>query len=371
MLALTSGICASVADDDPEAELQALRERIEAIAVELETSRRTRDELRDELAASERRIAELDAERTRNTRQLREVEGEIDRLEARRGEMRSELAAQHDSLASLVRLAYRGGEEREYLRLVLGQDDPARIARMLTYYRYVAEARRAAAESLTLALQELTAVQRSLDASRRELDTLQDRLQADAEEQESERRRRRELLASVEQDITRRGGELERLREDEARLAELIERIEREAAAAAPAAPVEPFAGRRGQLQAPVEARITAAFGQARESGGPAWEGVFFAAEAGEPVRAVHDGRVLYADWLRGFGLLLILDHGDGYMSLYSHNQQLEKSVGEWVTVGEAIARVGDTGGLERPGLYFEIRHQGRPTDPMRWIRRG
>jgi murein hydrolase activator len=364
------------ATDDPEAALRELRERIATIGAELEASRETRDDLRQQLDESERRLAELDAARRQNTRQLRDVENDIDRLESARAQMRGELRAQHESLANLVRLAYRGGEEREYLRLLLSQDDPARIGRILAYYRYIADARREVADSLARSLQELAGVQQDLDARRHELDALQNRLQADAEMHEGERRRRGQLLAAVESDIAAQGGELVRLREDEARLGELIERIEREAAAAAaavvpPEIPPEPFAGRMGQLAPPVQAPITAGFGQPRAGGGPASEGVFFAADAGAAVQAVHDGRVLYADWLRGFGLLLILDHGDGYMSLYSHNQQLEKSVGDWVAAGEPIGRVGDTGGLPRPGLYFEIRHQGRPTDPMRWIRRG
>ena len=125
----------------------------------------------------------------------------------------------------------------------------------------------------------------------------------------------------------------------------------------------------RGRLRLPVDGTITARFGQYRPGTGLPWEGVYLSADEGVEVRAIFPGRVAYAEWLRGFGLLLILDHGDGFMSLYSHNQLLFKQLGEWVGIGEPVARVGNTGGQPRNGLYFEVRHNGRPNDPLIWCR--
>lgn len=121
----------------------------------------------------------------------------------------------------------------------------------------------------------------------------------------------------------------------------------------------------------PLRAKVRSAFGDVKTGSGMRWEGLLLAAAEGEPVHAIFDGRVVYADWLRGFGLLLILDHGDGYMSLYSHNSSLNKQLGDWVASGETIAFVGTTGGLSKPGLYFEVRYNGEPTNPLAWCRRG
>ena len=137
--------------------------------------------------------------------------------------------------------------------------------------------------------------------------------------------------------------------------------------AMAPAAPGARFASLKGRLPLPLAGRVTARFGDDKGIGQLKWRGAFIAAREGQEVRAVHRGRVAYADRLRGFGLLLILEHGDGYMTLYGHNQSLYREVGEWVDAGQVIAAAGNTGDAPQAGVYFEIRHDGEPDDPLRW----
>ena len=159
------------------------------------------------------------------------------------------------------------------------------------------------------------------------------------------------------------------LRAEEQRLAELVQRLG-ELMAGFPVDTDEPFAASRGKLAWPVQGRVTGSFGQVLGAGPVRWNGVLLEAAAGTPVRAVHRGRIAFADWLQGLGLLIIVDHGGGYMSLYGHNEALLKESGDWVEPGEPIAQVGDTGGQARSGLYFEIRQNGEPVDPNRWIAR-
>jgi septal ring factor EnvC (AmiA/AmiB activator) len=135
-----------------------------------------------------------------------------------------------------------------------------------------------------------------------------------------------------------------------------------------PISDAEPFAKTRGRLEWPTDGRIMQRFGQSRADGRLRWDGVLLAAGAGEDVRAVHHGRVVYADWLQGMGLLVIIEHGNGYLSLYGHNQDVIAEIGEWVTPGAVIAHVGDSGGRAIPGLYFEIRKDGKPVDPDGWM---
>ena len=187
------------------------------------------------------------------------------------------------------------------------------------------------------------------------------------------------MLAGISAQIGKQKEELSRLKRDEQRLKRLFERIGKSAKHApspvlknesVPEATQEkkPFAKLKGQLRLPVKGILTNRFGAPRMNGGLVWKGLFIRAATGEEVRAIAAGRVVFADWLRGFGNIIILDHGDGYMSLYGDNETLLKNVGEWVRGGEVIAEVGNSGGNSESGLYFELREQGVPLDPMKWV---
>ena len=184
---------------------------------------------------------------------------------------------------------------------------------------------------------------------------------------EKSRDERRAAVAKVDEEIRDGTAAVAKLRGEEQRLAELVLRLS-EVMAGFPVDTDEPFASAKGKLAWPVQGRIAGNFGQSRGAGPVKWNGVLLEAAAGTPVRAVYHGRVAFADWLPGLGLLVIVDHGGGYMSLYGHNEALLKESGDWVEPGEPIAQVGDTGGQARAGLYFEIRLNGEPVDPNPWI---
>jgi septal ring factor EnvC (AmiA/AmiB activator) len=255
----------------------------------------------------------------------------------------------------------------EFVKLLLSQESPATLGRMLVYYDYFNRAR---SERIATVATELAALA-ALAAEAREVEAELERLQAaqaaELAAQEAARAARRRAIAELETSIASGGGEIEKLRGEEQRLAALVIELG-ELLAGFPRDSEEPFATLKGRLPWPVQGRLSRSFGQPRGGGALRWNGVMLAAEVGTPVRAVYHGRVAFSDWLPGLGLLVIVDHGDGYMSLYGHNEALLKEPGDWVTPGEAIAQVGDTGGQTGPALYFEIRHRGAPVDPRPWV---
>jgi septal ring factor EnvC (AmiA/AmiB activator) len=345
-------------------------------------------EVREKISALESRLAAQHRERDAGMRELKRVELEIaaahvslDRLrEARETQLERQAAlgeemraandrldAERGALAEQMRQSYMSGRQ-EVVRLLLNQEHPAAVGRMLTYLEYFnrARSRRIAAVNEELAtLGTLHAESERVDA---ELEALEDAQAAELAALAATREERQRIVARAEASIAEAGGEMERLREEEARLTELIAELEA-LLQELPAASGEPFADRKDMLAWPVEGRIAEDFGRPRAGGSMTWTGVLLEAPYGAPVRAVYGGRVAYADWLPGLGLLIIVDHGDGYMSLYGHNEALLKESGDWVEPGEEIARSGDSGGRATSGVYFEIRRNGQPVDPHAWIK--
>jgi len=359
------------ADDNPQAQLEEIRARIEAVGARLEKARTAYDRSTAQLREVEVAIGRA-AARLREIEQALEAKrDELGRLQDERDALAERLRAHTDALARQVRVAYMMGRQ-DYLKLLLNQQDPAMLARALAYHRYFHRARARRIEALQDELARIKKVRRAIRTQAAALE----RLEAEKRQAHASLVRRREeraaLVGELNERISREGERLERLREDESRLEQLVEELRQELADIPAALDSRaPFPALRGRLPWPSAGAVRHDFGKSREGGELAWRGVWIAASAGSPVRAVSHGRVAYADWFRGLGLLLIIDHGEGYMTLYGHNQTIYKEVGDWVEGGERIASVGASGGAARPGLYFEIRHQGRPQDPEEWCRGG
>ncbi len=350
-------------------QLEALQEEMREVEETLARSRDERDSVIAELQALEqeigraaRRLHELDASLNANRARIDELEAEREVREAGIEEQRRQLAEQ-------IRGAYVMGRQ-EYLKLLLNLEDPASVERMLEYFDRVGKARNRRIAGALEALRALADVRRELDSERDMLAGLRRDREAQTEHLKMRRSERRELLARVESVIESDRDRLDRLAAEEQQLQRLIEEL-REALADLPERAEEraPFAEQRGRLQWPLRGRVAAAYGSTRGRGGDRWRGVLLAAERGTPVSAVSHGQVVFSDWLRGLGLLLIIDHGDGYMTLYGYNDSLYRDVGDWVDAGDIIAGAGDTGGAERVGLYFELREGGDPRNPLTWLR--
>ncbi|MEX2366191.1 MAG: peptidoglycan DD-metalloendopeptidase family protein, partial [Pseudohongiellaceae bacterium] len=262
--------------------------------------------------------------------------------------------------------AYQAGRE-EYLKLLLNQQSIDQSARTLRYYDYFNRARseRIAAYNATLA--DLRLVQEDIRLSTAALLNDRQQLGERLDELESGQLQRRSLLQELDQELASSGSELEHLLQELAAMELLIEELNRSIANLSLGEQQQAFEQMKGRLPWPAAGPLLNAFGARHDLGDLNWQGVTIAADEGEDVRAIHHGRVVFADWFSSSGLLLIIDHGGGYMSLYAHNQMLYHEVGDWVSSGEAVAAAGNTGGRRETGVYFEIRQNGRSVDPVAW----
>ncbi|MDO7912061.1 peptidoglycan DD-metalloendopeptidase family protein [Pseudomonas monteilii] len=427
-LALTCLLSPAFADEraQTQQQLDATRQDIVELQKVLRKLEAEKSGVQKDLKATETDIGTLEKQVEALQESLKKTEGELERLDLEKKKLQSARLEQQRLIAIQARSAYQNGRE-EYLKLLLNQQNPERFARTLTYYDYLSKARLAQLHAFNQTLKQLAGVEQ--DIARQQAQLLAERGNLDSRRQELEavRSERRQVLAKLNADMKDRDQKLQARQQDQAELGKVLKTIEetlarqareaeearqrallaqqeaerrqREAQARAqasretqdtppPPAPTPPrtssgplvssggasyggaFSAARGKLPWPVDGRLLARFGDARGGDVRAkWDGVMIGAPVGTRVRAVHGGRVVFAEWLRGAGLLVILDHGNGYLSLYGHNQSLLKSAGDIVKAGEAISTVGDSGGQESAGLYFAIRQQGRPSDPTQWCR--
>jgi murein hydrolase activator len=371
--------CAAAADS--KADLQNLRSRIESLQKQLEDKEGHRIEAADQLKHSERLISDIN-------RRIRKIHGDELELNARLEELAAEsvkveqqMQEQRKLLAGLLIHRYRQGDV-DFLRLVLNLENPSQTARNLHYYTYIGRARASLIREYESNLAQLRALGREAEEKKARLAELKTTRGQEKSTLKQERENRKELLAKLSKEISHQRQELTTLQKDERRLATLVKRLSRmvsEKATKKASGFVNKevpdvslantsFRKLKGKLRLPIKGELVGRFGEARVGGGPSWKGLFIRAPLGREVLSVADGMVVFADWLRGFGNLIILDHGNDYMSLYSNNDSLYKQVGDRVKAGDVLGTVGNTGGQEETGLYFELRHNSEAFDPMSWI---
>jgi len=362
LLALPAG----AASKDPEADLKRVKQRIEQLQRSVREDVARRDKLSANLRESEEAVAEA-RRRLEDVRgRIRDSDTRLAGLEEERRRAERRLEEQRDELAAALRAAYVTGKE-EHLKLLLSQKDPAALGRMLVYYSYFGKARAERIGEIEQAVARLGELASEEQAEREKLAALEQEREREVATVEEARAGREKALAAVKGQIKSSEDSITKLKREARALEKLIADL-RKALEQAPAPSGQPFERVRGKLPWPVPGRVVASFGQSR-GGGLKWNGVLIATERGTEVKAPYAGRVVYADWLPGLGLLLILDHGGGYMTLYGHNEQLYRGVGETVQAGDPIATVGDTGGQSRPELYLEVRKGTAPQDPRKWFR--
>jgi septal ring factor EnvC (AmiA/AmiB activator) len=380
LVAFASPVCAARSAADAKRELSELRGRVEALQKRLAAAEESQGHAADALKGAERAISEANRALREMGERSREVERRAAELGVEARGVQSTLATQQALLGRLLYQQYVG-ERVDALRLVLNDEDPNRIARNLHYLGYVSRARSELIAHIQQNLARVRHIMEETGQQARELETLTAEQHGQRQQLETEKGAREQVLARISQDIARQRREIGTFRRNEERLTRLVEELGRIITRPRTPAPrlknerlPEPssysgaFEALKGRLALPVRGELVNRFGSPRPDGGPAWKGVFIIARAGDEVRAVAGGRVVFAEWLRGFGNLLILDHGGAYMSLYGNNETLYGRVGDEVQAGVAIATVGNTGGNAESGLYFELRHQGRPLDPLSWI---
>ena len=364
-----------------EEQLRELRARIERLQVKLTAAEESRGEAADLLRQSGKAMSEAHRALFELGERRRALEAELEGIAARERDTRASLAEQEALAGKLLRLQYRQGAT-DRLRLALEGRDAATVARHIQYYAYIQRGRADLIAELRRKGLQLTKLQADARSRRDELAQNEAAQARETRRLEKERAARAAVVARLAGQIAKGRREIGRLKRDEARLSRLVEEIAR-ALAAKPArskghgttvdrvadasVSSKPFASLKGHLKLPVRGELMNRYGGPREESGSTWKGLFIRAVTGETVHAVADGRVVYADWLRGFGNLLILDHGSGFMSLYADNEGLLRRVGEMVRGGDPIANVGASGQSADSGLYFELRRNGKPFDPLKW----
>ena len=406
LLALIWPVCAGANQADrKQSELEALKQRLHTLQREFRTMQTDRKEAADELRQSEqaissgmRQLRQLEGERQRTQGELQTLTQQSDALSAR-------IRQQQAQLAQSLKAAYQRGQG-DALKLMLNGADPNQTARDLRYLAYLSRAQHELIEALRVDLAQLAVLQQTTAQKTAELKQLQASREAEQQKLLGDKQAREQVLQKLSVKIQQQRREISTLKRDERSLTQLIERLNRvmaeqaarEAARAAQQAkkpqktekgvapaprravgvntetPVafrsdKPFSQLKGSLRLPVAGELMNRFGAPREGGGVSWKGVFIRATQGATVKSIAAGQVVFSEWLRGFGNLIIVDHGEGYMSLYSNNESLYKQVGERVQPGDAIAAVGNSGGQPDSGLYFEMRHQSRPVNPLLWVK--
>ena len=404
---MTSLLAPAFADQKAETQkqLDAARADVAELKKLLEQLQQEKSGVQKQLKTTETEMGELENQVKGLREELQESEEELKRLDQEKKKLQGARLEQQRLIGIQARAAYQGGRQ-EYIKLLLNQQNPEKFSRTLTYYDYLAEARMAQLTAFNETLRQLANVEKDISHHQEQLQAQKSELDSRSAKLAEVRKERQLALAKLNKDYSARDQRLKAREQEQAELGRVLKTIEetlarqareaeaqrqRELAAARekPSAPSAtgkrtesgplvssgatyggPFASAKGKLPWPVNGRLVARYGTPRgEDARTKWDGVLIGAAAGSQVRAVHGGRVVFADWLRGSGLLVILDHGNGYLTLYGHNQSLLKDAGDIVKAGEPIATVGTSGGQDTPALYFAIRQQGRASDPAQWCR--
>jgi len=355
-------------EEEAREQLQQLDAEITGITSELSDANKRHNEMQEQLRQAEVELGKLQRDIIDNERELAASGKELEALKQRRTEQEQARDLQKAHISTELKTAWQMGRQGE-LKVLLNQEDPHTVARTMAYYRYFFQARNKLVEQYRTTLRELQGTQQQIDTTVAELDSRGLTLQQQQTDLTSAQASRQLALAELNDSISSKNAQLKQKEEDRKQLEELLRAIEKAIIDLQVPANYATFTSARGQMPWPVAGKPSNQFDHPRNEGKMRWQGITIPAKEGTTVTAIHHGRVVYADWLRGSGLLLIIDHGDGYMSLYAHNESLLREVGEWVTADTPISTVGNTGGEDQTALYFEIRHNGKPTNPAKWCK--
>jgi septal ring factor EnvC (AmiA/AmiB activator) len=362
-----AGLAMGVTTQGTEQQIKHLKADISRLETQLSRARGERKSQQNSLRTSELESGQTEIE-------LRQIEQSLNASRQRLTGLAQETLdleqlrdTQARRLAKQLAGAYRAGQQ-DRLKLLLSQERPEQVGRVLHYYEYLNRARTEAMDSYRHTLDSLVEVKAGFFAQEQTLTAQQQKLKQRSNQLRLSRLQREKILKQITADISKRGDRLKTLKSDQQRLERVLTEIQQSLSVNDLAFDSREFAQLKGQLRWPTTGKVARGYGSLIGANGPKMEGLFLSAGRGATVKAVHHGRVVFADWLRGYGLLLILDHGGGYMSLYGHNQSLLKEAGDWVSANDQVATVGDSGGQQQSGLYFAIRHKGAPRNPASWL---
>lgn len=359
----------AMSDTERQARLKELKTTIEQLKQELQNVKSNRSELLSDLESSETKISELSKKVKELREKLKDKQSQLDQLHSEKEALVRVKKQQLGSVKQHVSAAYRLGHQSS-LKMLLNQQDPAKVARNLKYYDTYLAAQAAKITTYVSTIERLDSIEPDIAAAAVALQ--QDHASLEQKRQELLTRfaDRKRTLEKLETTIANKDVELQTLDKDRQNLEALLQRVVHVVGDLTMPVSNRPFGELKGKLPWPTRGKIINHYGSSRVMGKVRWQGLTIGAEEGSPVYAIHHGRVVFSDYLRGQGLLMIVDHGSGFMSLYAHNQTLYKDIGDWVSAGEQIAAVGQSGGQNSAALYFELRHQGQPTNPQPWLQK-
>ncbi|MEM7207755.1 MAG: peptidoglycan DD-metalloendopeptidase family protein [Pseudomonadota bacterium] len=370
---LTFAVVFSAAADNGaayQAKIEALKKQITKIQSTISKRQSQQGDLTNELKKADKAIAAIAGRIRKAGEDSRTAKNELERLNQREGVLHEQLEQQRDLLNRQLKVAYQSSRSSR-AQMLLNQQDPAMVSRMLAYFDAFNQARAARMQEVSTLINELTVIQAQQRETTERLDAALAMLQAEQAALKNTRDVRSATLKKLEKKLSSDKTRLGKLEHDQRELELLLQQLNT-VLADIPAAPLEkkPFKSMRGKLPWPAVGSLKAKYNSKKANTHLRWKGMFIGAKLGNNIRAVYHGRVAFADWMNGFGLIMIVDHGDGYMSIYANAQELRKSQGEWVSPGEIIATVGDSGGQKNSGVYFEMRRNGDPINPHRWVKK-
>ncbi|MFZ9641826.1 MAG: murein hydrolase activator EnvC family protein [Candidatus Methylopumilus sp.] len=381
--------------EKPKEKLNNIHQRIESLTKELGKTKEAHADAADALKDSEKAISETNRKLFELQQAQKKHSESLQVLQSQKSGLENTIEGQKNQLSKQIYQQYLHGQA-SYLQVILEAQDPSALARQLQYFSYISRARKALIADMQSNLGRVTKLNEETANALKQVLSLQAKQQAERKNLEMQKQAHSKVVEKLSSQINAQRNEIEKLKRDEKSLAQLMERLARAPQAkpqqATPSGKSEPdnqnrpqqalatneslpsnafdgvsFESLKGKLNLPVRGEVTNKFGNSRQDTGLTWKGLFIKSNEGNEVKSVANGRVVFADWMRGFGNLIIVDHGGGYMSLYGNNQALLRKLGDTVKGGDIIASVGNSGGNDTSGLYYELRSHSKPFDPMSW----
>ena len=358
----------AIADDQQQSKLDILQSNISELQKTLTARNEQQTDLETDLERVETEASTLNTSIRELSNNIKTVEKQLIGKQKEKANLEVNISGQNDAIIAQLRSAQKIGDQ-EPIKLLLNQEDPQKIARMFKYYDYFLQARSAKIEQYLISVTALNDIIQSISSNKLELISAKDSLSKNQVNLKTNITQRENTLRKLQLAVANDQQKLTDLKRQRRELEALLNEVETAVADLILPTNSLPFTSRKGELEWPTKGQLAQRYG-AQRNGPVQWQGWLIKVSAGAAVKTVHQGRIVFSNYLRGFGLLLIIDHGDGYMTLYGHNQELLKDTGDWVQTNEIIARAGNTGGLSAPALYFEIRSQGQPTNPKKWLQK-
>lgn len=351
-----------------ERHLKKLRDDINELQSFLKKAQDDHKDLVSTLRKSDEEVAKISKQVEALKKALQEERARLKKLKGEQTTLSQSQHKQQRILNDIILASYKLGQEPQ-LKMLLNQQDPAQVARNLSYLQYFNEAHQVEIETYRQTLNELNTVKSDIEKRQASLQDKLTQLKQSHDQLKQKQKQQQQDANALDKKIRGSGQQLSRLQQDRQNLMEVLGKVEEVFLPFERTQESRPFKQLKGKLPSPINSQAQKIFGQWQHNGKQRWQGWLYPEQTGTQVHAIHHGRVVFSDWLRGFGLLTIVDHGKGYMTLYARNQALLKSVGDWVETGEVIANVGRSGGFEDTALYFEIRYKGQPQNPKRWLK--